>query len=125
MVGRLDTMTTTTQVTRSAGTPTLDNEVREAAPVQGVSVKAERSSGNTERTMPAEQAEIMVESMNNFLVSANSQLRFVFHDELNEYYVTIIDSNTDEVIREIPSKKLMDIHAAMLEFVGLLIDRKV
>ena len=63
--------------------------------------------------------------MNTFLLSANSQLKFELHDELNEYYVTIIDSNTDEVIREIPSKKLMDIHAAMREFVGLLIDRKI
>lgn len=125
MVGRLDNMTTTTEVTRSAGTPAFDEEARESAPVQRVAVKAEGNQENTERVMPTEQAEIMVESMNNFLTSANSQLKFVFHNELNEYYVTIIDSNTDEVIREIPSKKLMDIHAAMREFVGLLVDRKI
>ena len=63
--------------------------------------------------------------MNSFLESANTQLRFKFHDELNEYYVTIVNSNTDEVIREIPSKKLLDIHAAMREFVGLLVDQKI
>ena len=52
-------------------------------------------------------------------------MRFKLHDKLNEYYVTIVDMKTDEVVREIPSKKLLDIHAAMREFVGLLVDRKV
>ena len=68
---------------------------------------------------------VMTDSMNTFLESANTQLRFKLHDKLNEYYVTIIDMKTDEVVREIPSKKLMDIHAAMREFLGLLVDRKI
>lgn len=78
-----------------------------------------------DKLLPAEKAKQMTDTMNTFLQSANTQLRFKFHEKLNEYYVTIVDSKTDEVVREIPSKKLMDIHAAMREFVGLLIDRKI
>ena len=80
---------------------------------------------DNEQHLPAEKAKQLTDSMNTFMESANTQLRFKFHDELNEYYVTIVNQNTDEVIREIPSKKLMDIHAAMREFVGLLVDRKI
>ena len=123
MVGRLENMTTKTQVAGSVGSPVVDKVVQEIAPAQGVPVQAERNLGNTERMIPVEQAENMVERMNNFLASENSQLKFVFHNELNEYYVTIIDSKTDEVIREIPSKKLMDIHAAAREF-ARFIDRQ-
>ena len=101
-----------------------NKEVQKVAPTQPKMIKAERSSSE-EQEMPAKQAKSMVDSMNKFLVSADSNLKFVFHEELNEYYVTIIDSQTDEVIREIPSKKLLDIHAAMREFVGLLVDRKI
>ena len=80
---------------------------------------------NQEQQLLAEKAKQMTDSMNSFLASANTQLRFRFHDKLNEYYVTIVDLKTDEVVREIPSKKLMDIHAAMREFVGLLVDQKI
>ncbi|WP_336822049.1 flagellar protein FlaG [Sporosarcina sp. USHLN248] len=94
------------------------------AEVQAISVEAQQQS-QEERHLPVEKAMQMTDSMNTFLESVNTQLRFKLHDELNEYYVTIVDSKTDEVVREVPSKKLMDIYAAMKEFVGLLIDRKI
>jgi len=101
----------------------LNKEVT-VVPVQAV-VEKVQPQADQEQQLPADKAKQMTDSMNTFLESANTQLRFKFHEKLNEYYVTIVDSKTDEVIREIPSKKLMDIHAAMREFVGLLVDRKI
>ncbi|MBO0588422.1 flagellar protein FlaG [Sporosarcina sp. E16_8] len=92
--------------------------------VQAIQEKVQQKADN-EKQLPADKAKQVTDSMNTFLESANTQLRFKFHEKLNEYYVTIVDSTTDEVIREIPSKKLLDIHAAMREFVGLLVDRKI
>lgn len=122
MVGRIETNVETVQLSTSAGTTSMNKDVQKVAPTPAIEKEAPEVK---ESNLPIEQAEKMVESMNDFLMSANSQLRFVFHDGLNEYYVTIVDSKTDDVIREIPSKKLMDIHAAMREFVGLLIDQKI
>lgn len=124
MVSRIEGSIATVQTSSSVGKATPDKDVRVVAPVQAVTVKADTKSSD-EQHMPAEQAKDMVASMNKFLQSADSKLKFQYHEELNEYYVTIVDTATDEVIREIPSKKLMDIHAAMREFVGLLIDRKI
>ncbi|MCM3636906.1 flagellar protein FlaG [Sporosarcina luteola] len=114
------------------GTQQLSAKVESAAPdrgvvvaeVQAVSVQNQEQT-REERQLPVEKAQQMTDSMNKFLESVNTQLRFKLHDELKEYYVTIVDSKTDEVVREIPSKKLMDVYAAMKEFVGLLIDRKI
>ncbi|MER2076744.1 flagellar protein FlaG [Psychrobacillus psychrotolerans] len=75
--------------------------------------------------LPADQAKKMTESMNKFLEGSNSELRFEFHEKLNEYYVTIVDPKTHEVIKEIPSRKLMDAHAAMREFNGLFVNHKI
>ncbi|SDM43370.1 flagellar protein FlaG [Psychrobacillus sp. OK028] len=75
--------------------------------------------------LPAEKAKKMTASMNRFMESTNTNLRFQFHEELQEYYVTIVDSKTDEVVKEIPSKKLMDIYAAMRDFLGVLVDHKI
>ncbi|MCM3711151.1 flagellar protein FlaG [Sporosarcina luteola] len=94
------------------------------AEVQAVSIQNQEQA-REERQLPVEKAQQMTDSMNKFLESMNTQLQFKLHNELKEYYVTIVDSKTDEVIREIPSKKLMDVYAAMKEFVGLLIDRKI
>ncbi|MFC5467068.1 flagellar protein FlaG [Lederbergia graminis] len=68
----------------------------------------------------------VVNSMNDFLVaSPNTHLKFEFHEQLDEYYVTLINEETKEVVREIPPKKMLDMFAAMTEFLGLMVDKKV
>ncbi|QOK25788.1 flagellar protein FlaG [Cytobacillus oceanisediminis] len=72
-----------------------------------------------------EQVTEVIESMNKFLQASHTSLKFELHDELNEYYVTLVDDVTQEVIKEIPSKKLLDVYAAMTEFLGLMVDKKI
>ena len=123
MVSRMDGGAVVNQVNVLAEKMAPDTEVS-VVQVQAIQEKVQQKASN-EQQFPADKAKQMTDSMNTFLESANTQLRFKFHEKLNEYYVTIVDSTTDEVIREIPSKKLLDIHAAMREFVGLLVDRKI
>ncbi len=75
--------------------------------------------------LPAEKAKKMTESINRFMETTNTNLRFQYHEDLKEYYVTIVDSKTNELVKEIPSKKLMDIYAAMRDFMGLMVDHKI
>ncbi|WP_342744356.1 flagellar protein FlaG [Oceanobacillus rekensis] len=44
---------------------------------------------------------------------------------MGKYYVTVIDSNTREVIKEIPPKKMLDMYAEMADFMGMLVDKKI
>jgi flagellar protein FlaG len=67
----------------------------------------------------------VVESMNKFLQASHTSLKFVLHEKLNEYYVTVVDDISQEVVKEIPSKKLLDVYAAMTEFIGLVVDKKI
>jgi flagellar protein FlaG len=71
-----------------------------------------------------EQTKKVVNSINEFLEGSNTHLKFNFHDDLQEFYVTVVDNTTNEVIKEIPSKKLLDMYAAMTDYLGLLVDRK-
>lgn len=87
--------------------------------------KTEHNQKNNDEELSFNNARSLTDSINKFLQSTDSHLRFEFHEELSEYYVTIVNTDTDEVIREIPSKKLLDVHAAMKEFVGLLVDQKI
>jgi len=71
-----------------------------------------------------EQVKVRVEAVNDFLVPLKTSIKFVFHEELQEYYVEVINEDTNEVIREIPPKKFLDMYAEMAKFMGLIIDKK-
>ncbi len=67
----------------------------------------------------------IVDGMNEFINPINVSIRFELHDKLKEYYVKVVDAATNEVIREIPSKKFLDMYAAMTEYMGLFVDKKI
>ncbi|UZJ79694.1 flagellar protein FlaG [Fictibacillus sp. KU28468] len=67
----------------------------------------------------------MVKGINDLLIPTHTSSKFVLHEKLNDYYIQIIDDKTQEVIKELPSKKFLDMYASMLENVGLFIDKKI
>lgn len=91
----------------------------------------ERNITNEEQTnltleQPSKELlEKAVKGINNFIEFSSTHIEFKLHEKLNEYYVTVVDNDTKEVVREIPSKKVLDVYAAMTEFVGLIVDKKI
>ncbi|MFP3359685.1 flagellar protein FlaG, partial [Planococcus sp. SIMBA_143] len=78
-----------------------------------------------EKVLSKETVEHHINTLNTYLEPSQTSLKFQLHDELNEYYVQIIDTQTDEVIKEIPSKKFLDRYAATAELLGFMIDQKI
>lgn len=66
-----------------------------------------------------------VDKLNEFNDPVYTNVKFVMHDELEKYYVKVVDPKTDEVIREIPPEKMLDIYAQIADYMGLLVDEKV
>lgn len=75
-------------------------------------------------TIDLQETSMLVDKLNEFIDPLITNLKFVLHEDLNEYYVTVVNPLTDEVIKEIPPKKMLDMYAAMAEFMGILIDEK-
>ncbi|CDQ39006.1 MULTISPECIES: flagellar protein FlaG [Virgibacillus] len=71
-----------------------------------------------------EEIKTAVDELNNFIEPLRTDLRFEYHEKLNEYYVTVINPLTEEILKEIPPRKMLDVYAGMAEFMGLLIDNK-
>ena len=87
--------------------------------------EGDKSQGQL-KTITKEQMDKIVSAMNDFLQAApHTHLKFEFHDQLNEYYITIVDEVTKEIVKEIPPRKMLDMFAAMTEFVGLMVDKKI
>ena len=93
--------------------------------MEDVLTKPDQQPPKNQPEFNKEMMEEVVKGMNDFLIPVNTSIKFELHDKLNDYYVTVIDDITHEVIKEIPSKKLLDTYANMMEFVGLLVDKKI
>jgi flagellar protein FlaG len=87
--------------------------------------KQEQPQTLPQQAQTKEKTQKVIESMNEFLKASNTHLKFQFHEELKEYYVTLVDDTTNEVVKEIPSKKMLDMYAAMTDYLGILVDKKV
>jgi flagellar protein FlaG len=59
---------------------------------------------------------------NQTLSPTNFRLTYNIHETTNNVMVTVIDRDTNEVLREIPPESRLDIVARMLEFAGILFD---
>ncbi|MFD1862050.1 flagellar protein FlaG [Planococcus chinensis] len=75
--------------------------------------------------IPKEKLIEKVREMNEFLEHKSTSLKFQLHEKLDIYYVQIIDTVTDEVLKEIPNKKFLDMYASIAEIAGLLVDEKM
>ena len=116
----------------------IDNNVPVKAAVSPENAVRSASQGNAN---PAKEAGRYEDAASNWQVSAdflkkavekanqtmaiqNRYLEFRIHERTNEIIVRVVDSETKEVIREIPSEKILDMFASMLEIAGLLVDER-
>lgn len=95
-------------------------------------VQAERKNSPEQLHEKKEKDEITkemvknrIDGMNEFLEPTTTAVKFQFHEKLNEYYVQVVDSMTDEVLKEIPNKKFLDMYASMTELMGMIVDEKL
>jgi len=98
--------------------PILVNPIRTSAPLD------KKADDIEEEKITKEMIVNKVEGMNEFLQPTSTKVKFQLHEKLDVYYVQVIDSKTDEVLREIPNKKFLDMYASMAELAGLIVDEK-
>lgn len=87
--------------------------------------KNKEQEDNGKQVVSKEKLKDVVDGLNQFLQPTHTSLHFKYHEKLNDYYVQVVDQETNETIREIPSKKILDMYASMLEYVGILVDKKI
>lgn len=85
-----------------------ESELESSALVQKLEVDATKA----EAAMDLEAVQEAVESIGRFLESSSTSLRITVTDELARPIYTVIDSSTNEVVRQIPSEEVV----AMSEF---------
>jgi len=65
-----------------------------------------------------------IEKANRAISGANRKFEFSIHEKTKEIMIKVLDSDTNQVIREIPPEKILDMVAKMWEMAGLIVDER-
>lgn len=88
----------------------------------------DRGAVQTDQEVAPDKIKAAVDDLNKTVTQASpmhhTQLSFKYHEDTNRISITVTDSDTDEVIREIPPEKTLDMLAKAWEMAGLLVDER-
>jgi flagellar protein FlaG len=66
----------------------------------------------------------LIEKANKAIIGANKTFEYSIHEKTKQIMVKVINSETKELIREIPPEKILDMVARMWELSGIMIDER-
>lgn len=64
----------------------------------------------------------VIKNLNNITKNFNEKVQFSFHEKTNRIIIKVINSDTNEVVREIPAKYSMKLLEHFQEYLGLFVD---
>ena len=78
------------------------------------------------KEMPVSEKVVIdaIERANKAISGANTRFEFSIHKKTKEIMVKVIDTDTGDVIREIPPEKTLDMVARMWEMAGIVVDER-
>lgn len=120
------------QITETSKVPVMNNSARGTVEKHGfentdkkeilsIEPLLQKKNGNDTKA----KVQKAVNTINEMLEVNNSTSKFMFHEGLERYYVTVVNRDTEEVVKEIPPKKLLDAFYEMQKMLGMIVDEKI
>ncbi|GAA0746541.1 flagellar protein FlaG [Clostridium oceanicum] len=80
--------------------------------------------GTTKKPVDKKDLKYALDKLDGFLKNESVHVEYEIHDKLKDIMIKIVDDDTQEVIKEIPPRKILDMVAKMCEMVGIIVDKK-
>ena len=106
---------------------TADTKVSTAATVQITNTqKSGTDNGESNLAQQNEKKEASIKELKDIqkVINRNTIAEFGYNEPTNRITIKIKDKDTDEVIKEIPSEKALEMLAKAWELAGILVDEK-
>lgn len=94
-------------------------------PLSNTDTKIQSETEKENKSVNKGDIEKVADQLNSKIEHANKGLKFFVHEATGQMAVKIIDKDTNEVIKEIPAKELLDLQAKIEDMVGILIDKEI
>ncbi|NBI07360.1 flagellar protein FlaG [Senegalia massiliensis] len=102
----------------------INLEIRQEEDKSSVKITSENGIKG-EKRVSKEELIHAVNASNESLKMYDKKLEYSIHEKTNTIMVKLVDTETDEIIREIPSEKILDMIGKMWEIAGIIIDERV
>ena len=113
----------------------LNTSIRKSPPIdttaQSTDTKKEQASNNNqnqsdEKKINNEEVRKKIEkAVNAVFDSMNTDVAFRFYQKSGEWYAVVEDKFTQKVVKEIPPKAILEMHAQLKSMIGFFLDKKV
>ena len=113
-----------TPVRRSSESVPLPVPQQNQASVQNRSANHVRERLEKLERIPEPEMQSLVNQANLVLEPRNLELKYRRHEGTDRYYLTLIDSDTKEVAREIPPEWSLDMLARVWEMTGIFMNER-
>ncbi len=100
----------------------LDNNLQEKKPKEQVLNQQELQQ--IKQDLRNEELEKAVEQTNRIIFKDDNRFEFKIHERTGRMMVKLINKETDEVVKEIPPEKILDLVASIWDLVGILVDER-
>lgn len=109
----------------TGATAQSQNSVQKVHQIQDQAAKIQDKSASEVNTLDtAEKVQDLVKELNASLNPFNTSLRFGFDNSSEDFYVSVIESQTNRLIRRFPAEQAADFLPKMQEVSGILFDEK-
>ena len=71
-----------------------------------------------------QEVEEAVRKLNDTAEAMNLDLRFQLHEDSDRWMVRVVDIHEDEIVREIPPEKVLNVVAQIQSVLGVLLDER-
>ncbi len=89
--------------------------------IEKIKVNGEKNNLNKENIREVKDS---VDKLNKLLEAQNTRLEYEIYGKFRDLTIRLIDTKTEEVIKEIPPRKIIDMVAKLCEMAGVLVDEK-
>lgn len=100
-------------------------ENQKEATINSSQVTLSNSSARQEEEVTTEKMNQVIEEMNHSFQSMQRKISFSVDEQLGDKVIVVKDTETDEVVRQIPSEELVVLRKKMDDVYGILFDTKV
>jgi flagellar protein FlaG len=89
---------------------------------RGTMTRPQESSLSREENVTDRMIEQAIEDANKVLAPNSFRLSYNIHEATNRVMVRVYDTDTNEIVREVPTESRLDILAKIVELTGLMFD---
>jgi len=110
---------------QSTQVPKTDQSISQTRQTPKAEVKTQAEKIN-EAPVQKNEVELrdLIDSLNRALDPFNTSIRFGFDNSNEVFFVSVIDSQTNDTIRRFPAEKAESLVGKMHEIVGIIFDEK-